>query len=192
MDETIKEHRNDYPGSDLEEYKKKSRKKWLLLLLLLLLIGAGGGYFLYQRMKPQSRYDLDRHALEGFLPGKTPEEIENELNRVIEEGYFNVSVNSQMVLENNKLDLRLENVPANHYYMQANIYLFPHEDSEEDAELIYESGVIKQGQYIMEADAKTSVKPGLYNGKAIVTALTPDDKLEDMGAAATNILIRVK
>ena len=67
MDETIKEHRNDYPGSDLEEYKKKSRKKWLLLLLLLLLIGAGGGYFLYQRMKPQSRYDLDRYALEGFL-----------------------------------------------------------------------------------------------------------------------------
>ena len=192
MDEIRNEDQNDYPGSDLEEYKKKSRKKWRLLLLLLLLFGAAGGYFLYQRMKPQSRYDLDRNALEGFLPGRTPEEIAEEVNRVIEEGYFNISLNSQMVLEDNTLDLRLENVPANHFYMQADVYLFPHDDSEEDAELLYRSGILKQGKYIMKADATTSVKPGLYNGQARVTALTPDDKLENMGTVTINVVIRVK
>ena len=178
--------------AELSKEKKKKNRWIIILILLLLVLCAGGGYVLYQHMKPQSKFDIDRNALEGFLPGKSEEEIQAELNRVIEEGNFNASINSQMTLEKKKLDVRIENVPANKYYMQVDIYLYPHQGSTEDSELIYQSGVIMQGKYIVEADAKTSVGPGVYDGIAVFHALTPDENLEEIGATAVNVVIQVK
>ena len=94
--------------------KKKRKKAWILILLFLLLIGVGGGYLLWNNLRPKSQYELDRNALEGFLPGKTEDEIKAELNRYIQEGFFNVSMNPQMTLKDGKLDVHIENVPANH------------------------------------------------------------------------------
>lgn len=192
MQDNNLEQVQDMPLADQpKEIKKK--KRWIIILILLLLaLCAGGGYVLYQNMKPQSKFDIDRNALEGFLPGKSEEEIQAELNRVIEEGNFNASINTQLTLEKKKLDVRIENVPANNYYMQVDIYLYPHQGSTEDSELIYQSGVIMQGKYIVDADAKTTVGPGVYDGIAVFHALTPDENLEEIGATAANVVIQVK
>ena len=66
---------------------KKGRGKLLLLLLLLiLLIAAGvGGWYWWQS---QQDTFFDVAAMTGHLPGKTEEEIQAELNRVVEEGMF--------------------------------------------------------------------------------------------------------
>ena len=175
MQDNNLEQVQDMPLADQPKEKKK-KKRWIIILILLLLaLCAGGGYVLYQNMKPQSKFDIDRNALEGFLPGKSEEEIQAELNRVIEEGNFNASINTQLTLEKKKLDVRIENVPANNYYMQVDIYLYPHQGSTDDSELIYQSGVIMQGKYI-----------------AVFHALTPDENLEEIGATAANVVIQVK
>ena len=107
---------NEMITSRLQEKKRseQKRKKWLILLILLLLAGGiAGGYFLYDHFRPKSRYELDRNALEGFLPGKSEAEIQEELNRIIEEGRVNISMNPTPVIRDGKINVRIENVPAN-------------------------------------------------------------------------------
>lgn len=172
--------------------KKKSRKKRLLVLLLLLLcLACAGGYFIWKNSQPKSKYENDLNALAGFLPGKTQEEIEAELNRIIDEGRFNASINGEMTLADGMLDVCIENVPANNYNMVVEVYLYPKE-SGENPELIYQSGIVRQGFYIEKAEAKTSVEPGSYEGLAVFHAIMPDETEEEIGQTALNVLITVK
>ena len=106
------------------------------------------------------------------MPWVTEEEIQAELNRVIEEGNFNASINTQLTLEKKKLDVRIENVPANNYYMQVDIYLYPHQGSTDDSELIYQSGVIMQGKYIVDLNTGECYKQGPY--------WSPDEPLNEV------------
>lgn len=176
-----------------EKKKKKKKKKWLLLLLLLLLCFAcGGGYYVWKSNQPKSKYEADMNALAGFLPGKTDEEIQNELNRIIEEGYFNASINGEMTLENGSLNVHIENVPANHYDERVEVYLYPDQNDPENSQLIYESGIIKIGYYIEDGEAKTDVKPGKYIGRAVFHAITPDEAQEEIGKTILDVLIEVK
>lgn len=189
------ENLNDMITSRIEQKKeeeKKKKKKYLLLLLLLLLIFASvGGYFLWDHLRPKSRYELDRNALEGFLPGKSQDEIQAELNRIIEEGRVNISMNPTPVIEDGKINVRIENVPANNYYLQADVYLYPEQGNADKAELVYRSGVIKQEYYIESGDAETDVAPGEYDGVAIFSALDPDT-MEEIGKTSLTLVITVK
>lgn len=179
-----------------QQPKEKKKKKWLLLLLLLLflLIGAvGGGYLIWKNMQPKSQYDLDRNALEGFLPGKSKVDIQAELNRIIEKGRFNVSMNPSPVVKDKKISVAIENVPANNYYMQVEVYIYPDEKDTENTELIYKSGIIKQGFYIEEGDLEkgVSLKAGTYNGMGIFHAFNPET-MEEIGSTAMTLEVTVK
>ena len=181
--------------TNLEEKKKKRR--WLpFLILFLILLLAGGcvvGYRCWKEaMRPKSKYEADMNALAGFLPGKTKEQIEAELNRIIEEGRFNASINSEMVLENGKMNVHIENVPANNYDMLVDVYLYPVLNSTENPELIYQSKIVKRGFYIDTADASTTVEPGVYDGLAVFHAIMPDDTQEEVGQTALQVIIIVK
>lgn len=191
MDERIREQYMD--ELELGRKEKKKRKRWLLLLLILLLCFAcGGGYYRWKSSQPKSKFEEDLNALKGFLPGKTEEEIQAELTRVIKEGYFNSSINGEMTLENGSLDVHIENVPANHFDMMVEVYLFSDKGDAEHAQLIYESGIIKPGYYIETADVKGSFKPGHYNGKAVFHAIRKDESQEEMGKTVLNLTIQVK
>ena len=172
--------------------KERKRKKWLLLLLLLLLLlGCVGGLFLYQRLKTKSKFDMDRNALEGFLPGKSQEEIQAELNRIIEEGRVNISMNPTPVIKDGEINVRIENVPANHYYLQVDVYLYPETGNAEKRELVYSSGILKQNFYIENGKTETSVKTGEYDGIAIFSALDPETG-EEIGKASLTLVITVE
>ena len=181
--------------SSVEEKKKK--KKWLpfLILFLLLVLGVGcvGGYrYWKEATRPKGKYETDMNALAGFLPGKTKEQIEAELNRIIEEGRFNASINSEMTLENGQLNVHIENVPANNYDMLVDVYLYPELNSSENPELIYQSKIVKRGFYIDTAEASTTVEPGIYDGLAVFRAIMPDDTQEEVGQTALQVIIRVR
>jgi len=178
-----------------QQPEKKKKKKWLLFLLLFLILGAmavGGAFWWKEYNRPKSKFETDQNALSGFLPGKTDEEIQAELNRIIAEGRFNAACNSQMTLENGKLNVHIENVPANNYDMMVKVYLFPDENSTENSELVYESGLIQPQHYIEEGEAHTTVKPGVYNGKVVFNAISRDDLQEEIGSVVLDIVITVK
>lgn len=167
---------------------QKKRRKWIVLVLLLLLAAAiGGGFLIWKTTRPMSRYELDRNALEGFLPGHTQEEIQQELNRIIDAGRFGVSINPMPVLSDGKLNLLIENVPANHYAMQVDLYLTK---SETEEELIYSSGVIQPGFYIESGETDKALAPGKYPARAVFAAIDPATG-EEVGETAATVLVLV-
>lgn len=174
-----------------QEQKPKKKRKWLILLLILLLLGGltAGLLWWKEYTRPKSKFEMDQNALEGFLPGKTDEEIQNELNRIIAEGRFNAACNSQMKLENGKLDVHIENVPANNYDMLVKVYLI---NEEQKSELVYESGLIQPQHYIEEGDAHTTAEPGTYDGKVVFQAISRDELQEEIGSVVLDVIITVK
>lgn len=171
--------------------KKAGKKRWIILFLLLLLFLSIGGAVLFWRMtRPVSQFELDRNALEGFLPGKTEEEIQAELNRIIDESRFNVSINPMPVVKaDGTVNLMIENVPANNYLMQVDVY---YTDQNGEQKLLYSSGIIKQGFYIENVQIEEDIpSAGEYSGVANFRALQPET-MEEIGATSANMLITVE
>lgn len=184
---------NELLNQRLKHRKQQDRKnkKWMLLLLLLLLCCILGGFFWSWKMRPRSRFDMDRNALEGFLPGKTAAEIQAELNRIIDEGRVNISMNPTPVIKDGEINVRIENVPANNYYLQADVYIYPQKGNPDNAELVYRSGILKQNYYIENGETDTMVSPGEYDGIAIFSALDPET-LEEIGKTSLTLVITVE
>lgn len=193
--ETTTDH-GEQPDEKGKSRKREGKKGiWLLLLmLLLLLLAVCGAAYLFLRKQtppqPQSQFDVDANALEGFLPGHSDEEIQEELNRIIEKGYFNVAINPTPVMKTDgTMNLNIENVPANHYWMQVNVYLMDKNGTEK---LFYRSGIIKPGFYVKSAKIIGDVPPpGQYLGRADFSALYPDTQ-ENIGQTSATMLVTVE
>lgn len=169
--------------------KKKGKSKIVIIILLVLLVIACGivGFFLWKNsQKPKTDFLIDKMAQDGFLEGKSDEEINRLLNQVVEEGMFNISINSNPVFEDGASEgnLRIENVPGNQYYMKVKITL------DDTGEVIYQSDGIKQGQYIEKAPLSVDLDAGTYNATATFTAIDPKS-LTEQGQTAAQIQIEV-
>lgn len=167
-EETIEKDQNrQMPG---EKKKKKSIKTGSILLLfaVVVLLATTGGlaFWVYSQSAQQSKFEEDRNALEGFLPGKSEAEIQKELNRIIDESRLNISMNPTPVIRDGKINVMLENVPANNYYLQADVYIYTDEETL-DMQQVYQSGIIKQGFYIESGDVMEMPEGGRYNGIAV-------------------------
>lgn len=171
-----------------KEEKKKNNKVIVILVVIIIAIGAVAGYFIYQNVagKQYGRFDLDEMAQDGFFKDKSPEDIEALLNQVVEEGMFNISINSNPVFEDGKSEgnLRIENVPNNPYYMTVRI------TRDDTGEEVYQSKGIKQEQFIENAKLSVELPKGEYPCTAVFTAIDPET-YEELGTAAAQITIHV-
>ena len=130
---------------------------------------------------------FDKDAKEGFLPTLSEEEIQAELDRIVEEGMFNVSIGSLLEFKdaNATAVANIENIPANRYYMSVDITL------DDTGETVYSSKGIKPGQYIDEISLSKALAPGEYPATARFTAYQPDT-YEVEGHVAVKIYICVE
>lgn len=171
--------------------KRKSRSNRGLIvivcLLTLALITLLSVYVIYPAVKGGKPSNFfDPRARSGTLPGKTQEEIQAELNKIVEEGMFNISIASVVTVKAGTTEAlaRIENIPANHHNMTVSITL------EESNEVIYESAGLAPGQYIEYARLNRKLAPGEYQALALFTAYDTDD-LSKAGQAAAKITIVV-
>lgn len=174
--------------------RKKKRRKWgILVLLLLILVGAGIGLWYANLPKAAkgggsggSLMFFDDSAKTGSLPGKTREEIQADLNRVVDQGMFNISIAAEVYFEDGSKEgaVRIENVKANPYYMQVTIKL------DDTGETLYESKAIKTNQYIESIKLARDLPKGSYPATAVFTALD-QNTLEAVGTAAAKITLIV-
>lgn len=164
----------------------KKSKKWIIIVVVLIAAAAVvGGYLIWQNTT-KSNFAFDQLAEDGFLEGRSDEEIQALVNQVVDEGMFNISMNSNPVFENGKAEgnVRIENVPANKYYMTVKITL------DDTGEVVYESAGIKQGQFIEKAALSKNLAKGQYAATAVFTAVRPET-LEETGQASANITLTV-
>lgn len=152
----------------------------VLIILLLRPCSGGSGHI-------STELERDPNAMVGQLEGKTPEEIEAELNRIVEEGMFNISINPAPVFPSGTEEgnLRIENVPANRYNMSVKITL------DETGEVIYSSGLIEPNHHIEFDSLDVPLAKGKYSATAVFTAYEPENE-SVRGQAAAKIIIQIQ
>ena len=129
----------------------------------------------------------DDAAIEGGWESLSQEEIEANLNRQVEEGYINISMNASPVFENGQAEgnLMIVNETVNRYPQQVII------TRNDNGETIYTSAAIPVGSKIA-ADALDVVLPaGTYECTAMFHSLDPETGAI-LGSAGASIVITIQ
>lgn len=128
----------------------------------------------------------DPNAELGQLEGKTPEEIQAELDRMVEEGMFNISIASTVEFADgaSEGELRIENVPGNPYLMKVEI------SRDDTGEVVYTSGLIEPNRHIQRARLAIDLDAGAYPCTAVFYAYDQENE-QLVGQAAAKLTITV-
>lgn len=167
------------------EAPKRHTKRTILIVLgcivIALAIWLMLAFFAFGGFGP-----FDPNAQTGQAPYKTQEEIQAEIDRVVEEGMFNISIASAIEFENGESSgvAYIENVPSNRYNMQVQI------TDDATGETLYESGVLKTNQFIEEITLTKDLDAGSYPATALFTALDRETN-EEQGHAAAKVTLNV-
>ena len=149
-------------------------------VLVFLLLRPDGGQIVTKKNR-------DPNAAVGQYEGKTQEEIQAELDKIVEEGMFNISVNSTVTMASgsDEAELRIENIAANHHLMSVEI------TRDDTGEVIYTSGIIEPGYYIQSVPLLVTLAKGAYESTAVFTAYDAETEAP-AGQAAAKITITVQ
>lgn len=166
--------------------KTKNKTVLVVAAVLLLCLICFGLWFFLLRDTGYERYEFDTDAIEGRIRTMTDEEIQEELNRVVEEGMFNISIASAIVFESPTAEgeARIENIAANNYHMQVEIVL------DESGKTVYSSKLIQPGYSIDTIKLSEKLEPGEYAATAVFSAITRDE-MKLFGTAGAQIMIYV-
>ena len=129
---------------------------------------------------------FDLNAKTGQAPYKSQEEMQAELDRVVEEGMFNISIASVIQFDDGASPgtAYIENVPGNRYLMQVVIAL------DDTGETVYESKALKPDSYIESIQLTQDLEPGNHAATATFKALDPETR-EEAGQAAAKVTLAV-
>lgn len=168
-----------------QQPKKKKKKAWIWILILLLIIIAVAcvlGFYMCDGGNGR-----DRNGELGQLEGKSQAEIQEMLNKQVEEGMFNIAIASYIELENGSApaDWEIENIPGNRYLMQVTV------TRDDTGQVIYETGIIDPNYHIQRAPLDYNLPKGIYECTAVFTALDPDTE-QSVGQAGAKLTLEVK
>lgn len=176
------EHDPEKEKSSPGHRRRRSIIAAIVALLVLLLVAGGAGLLLGST----DRDFFDLNAQSGQAPYKTQEEMQAELDRIVEEGMFNISIANviQFADGTSAGTAYIENVPGNRYLMQVSITL------DDSGETVYESKAIKPDSYIGDITLTKDLDSGNYPATATFKALDQESH-EEVGQAAAKVTLAV-
>jgi hypothetical protein len=173
----------------LQDDKKKKKKRVITILCLVLIILLL--LFLLRSCTTQKNFETsgnaglmyDKDATEGGWDEKDQQEIIDELNKKVEEGYINISINTEPVFANGAAqgNLMIINDTVNNYPQVVQII------RNDTQEVIYTSGGIPVGSKIEQAALDVNLPAGTYECTAMFHNADPQtgDYLGTAGAIIT-------
>lgn len=173
----------------LDTSKKENRKGFVFPAFVAVVMLAVACLFLMRSCSAPKQTNVLEAALRaelGQLEGKPQSEIQAELNRVIADGMFHISINTNPVFSTGNADgsLQIENVPNNRYGMVVELY------RKDTGEKIYHSGLIAPNYHIQRDVLSAELAAGKYEATAVFQAYTLDTA-ELVGTAGCEIVISV-
>lgn len=161
--------------------KKRKRAFWIALVIAIICIALA---ILLALAMCDGK--TKRQGSLGQLEGKSESEIQAELDRVVDEGMFNISIASSVVFDRGDApgELRIENVPGNRYLMKVDIV------RDDTGEVIYTTDLIEPNHHIQTDTLDVSLPKGTYDCTAIFEACDMETE-EAIGQAAAQIVIQV-
>lgn len=166
--------------------KRRSLAFWVAVAVAVVAL-IGCVFFAYSAFTASPAKGVrDAGMTQGQLQGKTTEQIQAELDRIVEDGMFNITVNGniQMASGEDEAELMIENVPGNQYLMQVTI------TRDDTGEAVYTSGIVDPNYHIQTAKLDVVLSAGDYPCTAIFSALDPETE-EEVGQAAAKTTIHV-
>lgn len=164
---------------------QKNNKKKIAIIILGLLFVNVLGLFLYNNYH---EYTVSKGVLTGRIgniPGMTPEQLQEQLQKEADASQFSFSINSSPIFNDGKSEgnLRIANPPYNTYVIKVIIKL----DSND--KVIFESGKIEPNHYIEYAKLNKNLDAGEHKATATIEAY--NDKNEYLGKAEAGLNIKV-
>lgn len=169
--------------SQPQTVKPKRRKRfWIALIVALICVALA----IFLVMQIAGGGTSKRQGSIGQLEGKTADEIQAELDRVVDEGMFNISIASlvQFPSGNSEGDLRIENVPGNQYLMSVVI------TRDDTGQQIYQTDYIEPNHHIQTDTLDVDLPAGDYECTATFFAYDAETE-EPVGQAAAKMTIEV-
>ena len=160
--------------------KVKKNKKGIFIWIGSLTIVAiliGGVFFINSKPKlPTNGNGLSGYIVgEGMQPGLTDEQMQEMLNRQVDETKISFSINSMPVFNGRVGRIVFANPPYNAHDIDLTIYL--------DGKEIVKTGKIKPNQYIDQIELLgNALKKGEYKAIAVITSYNQETG-EVMGRA---------
>lgn len=145
--------------------QSKKTKKGLIVFIIAVIILVGGIFFVNSQPKlPSNGTGLSGYVIgEGIQPGLTQEQIQEMLNREVEESTISFSINSMPVFNGKVGRIVFANPPFNAHDIDLTVYL--------DGKEIVKTGKIKPNQYIDQIELLgDALKTGEYKGTGVITA----------------------
>ena len=166
--------------------EQKSSRKRAAVIAIICALAAIAIWLLVWLFACNGASLFDPNAQDGQAPFKSAEEMQAELDRVVEEGMFNISIASSIQFDDGASEgtAYIENVPGNRYNMRVRIT----EDATGD--VLYESGVLKPNQFIEKIALTKDLDQGSYPATATFTALDPSS-YDEVGQAAAKVVVNV-
>jgi hypothetical protein len=133
---------------DQGQKASKNRRRVILALLIIILLLC----LAYCSWR-------DPNARKGHYEGKTPEQIQHDLDTEVGVDSMEISVASVFELRSGEttVDARIENVEANHCDQRVKIY--PIDDPDD---VLFTSGALAPGEYLQEIELAHTFEPGSY------------------------------
>lgn len=185
--------KKDENEKNLKKEKKKVTRRnvlivVLVIIIILLLLRSCGGKTPVPDFVTMFNLQDDPVAEVGNFKVKTQEEIQEELNKVVDEGMMNISMNLKPVFKtgDSEGNLMIMNEKINRYPQVVEIYL-----NDNDNTLIYRSGLIPVGSRIENAKLSVDLDAGEYDCTAYFNAVDPETGA-GLGKAGAQILLTVE
>lgn len=150
---------------DMTINKKLKIKKIILMILGISGIVTLGLFFSNKQSHlPSNGIGLSGYVIsEGTQPGLTKEQIQEMLNKEVDESNISFSINSEPVFNGKIGRIVFANPPFNAHDIDLTLYL--------NGEEIVKTGKIKPNQYIDQIELLgNALKKGEYKGHAVITA----------------------
>lgn len=174
-------------GVEIERARRRRRIVIATVIAVVLACAALGAWWWQAVEGGVVPFSLDENAQAGQAPYKTDEEIQTELNRVVEEGMFDISIASTIEFDTQDSPgtAYIENVPGNRYDMRVSITL------DADGNEVYRSGGLAPGTYVEAITLQTALDPGTYEATATFEALDRETH-ETVGTAGAKVVLVVQ
>ena len=143
------------PDADRPVIRKRRRRRKapaLICVLAAALVAAGVAYAVLGWRDPGAR--------RGFYEGKTPEEIQRDLDAQVDWYAMEISVAGAMeVVEGGtQVEARIENAVANHCDQKVRMYL-----TDDPSDVLFESGAICPGDYLQYVELAHALPVGRHD-----------------------------
>lgn len=157
---------------------------------LFCMAGAAVGVY-FSRSRPAEETTglvYESNVVMGDISGKTPEERQQELDSVVEEGMLAMSINATPSGNASGADRGINWLIENPVNQGKLIRVEVTRD--DTGQKIYETGAIPPGSYVESAPPDTVLEAGIYDCTAVFLAYREDNE-EYVGQAAVKIKLTV-